>query len=82
MRAIAMESTDGLRRGMKVNALGSPISIPTGEQIKGRMLNVVGAPIDGMHDFSRENVAQYTESLLSLKIFLPQKGFLHRYQSY
>ena len=57
VRAIAMESTDGLRRGMKVNALGSPISIPTGEQIKGRMLNVVGAPIDGMHDFSRENVA-------------------------
>ena len=48
IRAISMESTDGLKRGMKVKALGSPISVPVGEQIKGRMLNVVGEPIDGM----------------------------------
>ena len=35
MRTIAMDSTDGLRRGMKVRCLGSPISMPTGEQVKG-----------------------------------------------
>ncbi len=57
VRAISMESTDGLRRGMKVKALGSPISVPVGEQIKGRMLNVVGAPIDGMKKFNTEGAS-------------------------
>ncbi len=40
-----MESTDGLSRGLSVKALGRPISVPVGEQIKGRLLNVVGRPI-------------------------------------
>lgn len=53
VRAIAMDSTDGLKRGMKVRALGTAISVPVGDQIKGRMLNVVGAPIDGMKKFDR-----------------------------
>ena len=39
MRTIAMDSTDGLRRGMKVRCLGAPISMPTGEQVKGRLFN-------------------------------------------
>jgi len=42
VRTVAMESTDGLSRGMAVKALGRPISVPVGEQIKGRLLNVVG----------------------------------------
>ena len=54
IRTIAMDSTDGLKRGLKVKALGSPISVPMGEQVKGRLLNVVGAPVDGMKTF--ENV--------------------------
>ncbi|HOU68348.1 MAG TPA: F0F1 ATP synthase subunit beta [Paludibacteraceae bacterium] len=53
VRAIAMDSTDGLTRGMKVRSLGMAISVPVGDQIKGRMLNVVGAPIDGMKNFDR-----------------------------
>ncbi|MBQ0029035.1 MAG: F0F1 ATP synthase subunit beta [Paludibacteraceae bacterium] len=57
VRAISMESTDGLRRGMKVKALGSPISVPVGEQIKGRMLNVIGAPIDGMKKLNTEGAS-------------------------
>ncbi|MBN2350858.1 MAG: F0F1 ATP synthase subunit beta [Bacteroidales bacterium] len=48
VRAIAMDSTDGLQRGMKVQAMGSPIKMPVGEQIRGRLLNVIGEPIDGI----------------------------------
>jgi len=48
IRTIAMDSTDGLQRGMEVVSLDSPITMPNGEQIKGRLLNVVGEPIDGI----------------------------------
>jgi len=48
VRTIAMDSTDGLRRGMEVVATGSPISMPTGDDIKGRLFNVIGEPIDGL----------------------------------
>jgi F-type H+-transporting ATPase subunit beta len=48
VRAIAMDSTDGLRRGMDVNSLGAPITMPTGDQVKGRLFNVVGEAIDGI----------------------------------
>ncbi len=55
VRAIAMDSTDGLVRGMQVKALGSPITMPVGDQIKGRSMNVIGEPIDGMPALSKEN---------------------------
>jgi len=48
VRAIAMDSTDGLMRGMAVTDMGEAIAMPTGEAIKGRLFNVVGAPIDGL----------------------------------
>jgi F-type H+/Na+-transporting ATPase subunit beta len=48
IRTIAMDSTDGLRRGMMVTDLGSPISMPTSDEIRGRLFNVIGAPIDGL----------------------------------
>ena len=48
VRCIAMDSTDGLQRGLLVTPTGSPITMPAGEQIKGRMMNVIGQPIDGM----------------------------------
>jgi F-type H+-transporting ATPase subunit beta len=48
VRAIAMDSTDGLQRGQDVIALGQPISVPIGEDIRGRLFNVVGEPIDGL----------------------------------
>src|SRR4051812_15027848 len=47
IRAIALSSTDGLRRGQAVVATGAPISVPVGDQTMGRMFNVVGEPIDG-----------------------------------
>lgn len=55
VRTVAMESTDGLSRGLEVNAMGRPISVPIGDQIKGRLLNVVGRPIDGLSRLTREN---------------------------
>ena len=47
VRAIALQSTDGLRRGDAVEATGAPISVPVGVETQGRMFNVVGEPIDG-----------------------------------
>ena len=49
VRTIAMDSTDGVYRGMEVTALGSSITMPTGEKIKGRLFNVVGEAIDGIN---------------------------------
>jgi F-type H+/Na+-transporting ATPase subunit beta len=48
VRTIAMSSTDGLSRGEEVVALGHPIMTPVGEEVLGRMFNVVGEPIDGL----------------------------------
>lgn len=48
VRAIAMESTDGLARGADVVNTGQPISVPTGGEIRGRLFNVTGRAIDGM----------------------------------
>ena len=48
VRTIAMDSTDGLQRGMKVTATGEAIKMPRGDKVKGRLLNVVGDAIDGI----------------------------------
>jgi F-type H+-transporting ATPase subunit beta len=46
VRSVAMSSTDGLRRGMPVQDMGGPITVPVGPETLGRILNVVGEPID------------------------------------
>lgn len=48
VRTIAMDSTDGLTRGTDALHTGSPIMVPTGESVRGRLLNVVGDHIDGL----------------------------------
>src|SRR3982750_3032789 len=48
VRTIAMDGTEGLVRGMKVTDTGSPINMPIGEDIKGRLFNVIGHAIDGI----------------------------------
>ena len=48
VRAVSMQSTDGLRRGMKVTNTGGPITVPVGKATLGRLFNVVGEPIDGL----------------------------------
>ena len=47
VHSIAMSSTEGLARGMEVSALGTPISVPVGEGVLGRIFNVTGEPTDG-----------------------------------
>src|SRR5438874_11014606 len=54
IRAIAMDSTDGLSRGMTVRSTGAPIRMPVGDNIKGRLFNVVGDAIDGIGKVSKE----------------------------
>ncbi|MDA2922167.1 F0F1 ATP synthase subunit beta [Patescibacteria group bacterium AH-259-L07] len=48
VRAVAMDSTDGLKRGMTVSDTGKPIQVPVGEKVLGRMFDVLGNPIDEM----------------------------------
>jgi len=48
VRTIAMDATDGMMRGMEVEDLGSPIQMPIGDDVKGRLFNVVGQAIDGI----------------------------------
>jgi len=47
VRAVAMDTTDGLVRGMAVKNTGGPIAMPVGPECLGRILNVIGAPVDG-----------------------------------
>jgi len=54
VRTIAMDSTEGLRRGMPVVDTGKTISVPVGDAIKGRLFNVVGDSIDGLADVNTE----------------------------
>lgn len=55
VRTVAMDNTDGLKRGLQAVRTGKSISMPTGEQIKGRMVNVVGESIDGLKALSHDN---------------------------
>ena len=57
IRTVAMDSTDGLSRGMDVVSTGITISMPIGDTIKGRLFNVIGNAIDGMPAVSRERLA-------------------------
>ncbi|MDE5652795.1 MAG: F0F1 ATP synthase subunit beta [Muribaculaceae bacterium] len=56
VRCVAMESTDGVRRGVKVLDLGRQIAVPTGDQVKGRLLNVIGEAIDELAPLDRDNL--------------------------
>ena len=56
VRTIAMDVTDGLVRGMAVKDTGSPILMPVGEASLGRVLNVVGRPVDGLGPVSQEKM--------------------------
>ena len=54
IRAIAMDSTDGLKRGMEVMQTGGSIKIPIGDQVKGRLINVTGNAIDGISELDKK----------------------------
>jgi len=54
IRAVAMSSTDGMRRGMTVTDTGAPISMPVGRGVLGRIMNVLGDPVDEMGEVKTE----------------------------
>ena len=52
VRTIAMDTTEGLKRGQAVDSTGAPISVPVGEETLGRIINVVGEPVDQKGDLN------------------------------
>ena len=62
VRCIAMDSTDGLVRGMEVIDTLAPISVPVGEATLGRMFNVLGQPIDGLDEVVSETMPIHREA--------------------
>ncbi len=75
VRCIGMDVTDGLQRGMVVKDTGSPIMMPVGEASLGRVLNVVGRPVDGLGDISQEKMLpihrhapEFTEQDTSVRV--------------
>nr|YP_010530108.1 ATP synthase CF1 subunit beta [Ulva torta]UFQ87330.1 ATP synthase CF1 beta subunit [Ulva torta]UXW92206.1 ATP synthase CF1 subunit beta [Ulva torta] len=55
IRAVAMNATDGLMRGMEALDTGNPLTVPVGPTTLGRIFNVVGQPVDGLEDAAHEN---------------------------
>ena len=76
VRAIAMDTTDGLVRGQAVKNTGSPISMPVGEACLGRILNVVGEPVDGkgpvdakQHDPIHRQAPEFVDQSTTVEVF-------------
>ena len=57
VRTIAMDSSDGLSRGTEVTVTGAPIQMPIGEDVYGRLFNVIGDAIDGLGDLPKAGEA-------------------------
>ncbi|MDR3139591.1 MAG: F0F1 ATP synthase subunit beta, partial [Treponema sp.] len=62
VRCVAMEATEGLSRGLEVRDTGSPIRVPVGEAVLGRMFNVIGNPIDDRGPFTAGEYASIHRS--------------------
>ena len=76
VRAVAMGSTDGLRRGMEVQDTGAPISVPVGTETLGHMFNLLGEPIDGkpavqakIYDPIHREAPKFSEQSTEAEIF-------------
>jgi F0F1-type ATP synthase beta subunit len=65
VRTIAMGSSDGLRRGMKVNNTGAAISVPVGMGTLGRIMDVLGRPIDEAGPIGQRSCVRFTPPLRS-----------------
>ncbi|TNE90056.1 MAG: F0F1 ATP synthase subunit beta [Deltaproteobacteria bacterium] len=76
IRAIAMDGTDGLRRGMAVKNTGAPISMPVGPKVLGRIMNVIGEPVDELGPIGAEQTRpihrappEFTEQSVQVEMF-------------
>jgi len=70
VRCVSMSSTDGLTRGMECIGMGSPIKVPVGKEVLGRVFNVLGQPVDGLGEL---NVKEYFPIHRSAPSFEEQK---------
>jgi F-type H+/Na+-transporting ATPase subunit beta len=61
IRCIALDATDGVRRGMEVISTGSPVRMPKGEASLGRLLNVTGNPVDGLEPLPKDGRAIHSD---------------------
>ena len=83
VRCVAMDSTDGLKRGARVKSLGQPISVPTGDQIKGRLLNVIGQSIDHLQPLAGRCTPSHPSARSPLQRPVDLAGDpVHRYQGH
>ena len=73
VRCVAMDSTDGLKRGLEVSNTGKPIAMPAGAQIRGRVMNVTGRQIDGLGELSPRVPFLFIANLLSLRSLPPRR---------
>jgi F0F1-type ATP synthase beta subunit len=71
VRTVAMDSTEGLVRGMVVKNTGKPIVMPVGKECLGRILNVIGEPVDGGPPFNQNITFRFTANRLILWIRAP-----------
>ncbi|TVQ90416.1 MAG: F0F1 ATP synthase subunit beta [Deltaproteobacteria bacterium] len=76
VRTIAMDTTDGLQRGMKARDTGQPIAVPVGREVLGRIINVTGEPVDEKgpinatrHDPIHRAPPEFTEQATSIEMF-------------
>lgn len=76
VRTVAMDNTDGLKRGLKAVSKGSPITMPVGEQVKGRMMNVIGDSIDGLKNLDRKGAYPIHREPPKFKDLLTSKEIL------
>src|SRR5512141_79111 len=73
VRTVAMSSTDGLMRGMKVNDTGKPISMPVGKEVLGRIISVIGEPVDEMGPITTKDTLPIHRSAPMLEELDPSK---------
>jgi F-type H+-transporting ATPase subunit beta len=73
VRTVAMSSTDGLMRGMKVNDTGKPISMPVGKEVLGRIMNVIGEPVDELGPINTKDTLPIHRSAPMLEELDPSK---------
>jgi F-type H+-transporting ATPase subunit beta len=73
VRTVAMSSTDGLMRGMKVNDTGKAISMPVGKEVLGRIMNVIGEPVDELGPINTKDTLPIHRSAPMLEELDPSK---------
>ncbi|MDA3867142.1 MAG: F0F1 ATP synthase subunit beta [Salinivirgaceae bacterium] len=77
VRTIAMDSTDGLQRGLDVVATGSPILMPIGDAIRGRLFNVTGDAVDGITKLNKEGGYPIHRATPEFKELTTESEILH-----